>query len=74
MFGIGPMELIIVSAIALLMIGGPVIAVVLIVLATRKKSAQPNPNLTPCPDCGRFVSRLTVSCPQCGRPLSPPPN
>ena len=31
----------------------------------------PNPNLLPCPDCGRNVSRLATSCPQCGRPLKP---
>ena len=30
-----------------------------------------NPKLKPCPDCGRMVSRLAPSCPQCGRPLEP---
>lgn len=32
-----------------------------------------NPRLFPCPDCGRYVSRLASSCPQCGRPLTPNP-
>ena len=30
-----------------------------------------NPKLTHCPDCGRHVSRLAPSCPQCGKPLTP---
>ena len=33
------------------------------------ESDRPNPRLLPCPDCGRLVSRLATSCPQCGRPL-----
>ena len=42
-----------------------------------------NPNLFPCPDCGRACSKAAAVCPQCGRPfasatntaphLSPPP-
>jgi hypothetical protein len=28
-----------------------------------------NPNLTPYPDCRKYVSRLAVNCPNCGRPL-----
>lgn len=31
-------------------------------------------NWTRCPHCSQSVSRQAVSCPQCGRPLSPPPN
>src|SRR5439155_9314378 len=27
--------------------------------------------LSPCPDCGRKVSKLASSCPGCGRPLQP---
>jgi len=34
-------------------------------------SDEGNPRLTHCPDCGRHVSRLAASCPQCGRPLTP---
>jgi TM2 domain-containing membrane protein YozV len=29
-----------------------------------------NPNLFPCPDCGRSCSTSAPSCPQCGRPFS----
>lgn len=39
-------------------------------------SEPANPKLVPCPDCGRQVSGLAESCPQCGRPLrskGPPP-
>ena len=28
-------------------------------------------NLSPCPDCGRMLSRLAATCPQCGRPMTP---
>lgn len=31
-----------------------------------------NPNLLPCPDCGRQVSRRAASCPSCGCPISVP--
>lgn len=74
MFGINPMELMIVGFVALLMLGG-VVAVVMVLVNSQARSSTPsNPNLTPCPDCGRFVSRQAISCPQCGRPLSPPQN
>ena len=32
-------------------------------------SAQNNPNLSACPDCGGKVSKLAAACPHCGRPL-----
>ena len=37
-----------------------------------------NPNLFPCPDCGRSCSKSAAACPQCGRPFAsaaptPPP-
>ena len=32
-----------------------------------------NPNLQPCPDCGREVSKRAASCPNCGCPLNAPP-
>ncbi len=73
----GPMELILIA----MMLGTPVLVVVLILFvikkgvenATRKNRDQyaNNPNLFPCPDCGRYVSRLAPSCPQCGRALTP---
>jgi hypothetical protein len=31
------------------------------------------PNLFPCPDCKRWVSRLAIQCPHCGRPLTTRP-
>jgi hypothetical protein len=69
MFGINPFEFLIVGGVALLMVGGPV---VLIIYFARKQSPAPNPNLTPCPDCGRLLSRQAITCPQCGRPMQAP--
>jgi hypothetical protein len=48
------------------------IVVLAIVLATRKRTPPPNPDLYPCPDCGRLVSRQAPACPQCGKPLQTP--
>ncbi len=54
---------------ALLVVG--VVVVVVVVLSTSKRPSTPaNPNLFPCPDCGRQVSRMATSCPNCGRPLA----
>ena len=49
-----------------------VIVALPLVLMTKKKPGgdEENPNLVPCPDCGRHVSRLAKACPNCGRPLS----
>jgi hypothetical protein len=70
-FGIGPLELIILLfLLALLTVGvGGAIAVAVIV----SRKSQANPSLTSCPDCQRSVSRIAVTCPGCGRPLSVPP-
>jgi hypothetical protein len=69
-FSPGPMEIVL----GLLCLGSLVAMVVLVVvLATSQKGrggAAANPNLYPCPDCGRFVSRQAPSCPHCGRPLT----
>lgn len=73
LFGINPMEMLIVVGVSLVMLGGPpVIAAVILYYALRKKPLPPNPNLSPCPDCGRLVSHQAASCPQCGRPLNSP--
>jgi predicted amidophosphoribosyltransferase len=32
-------------------------------------SSVGNQNLIPCPDCGKWISKMAVSCPNCGRPL-----
>lgn len=69
MFGIGPVELLIIGVVLLILLGAVVVPVVLIVFL-RKKPA-PNPNLSPCPDCGWLISRKAISCPQCGRPQRP---
>ena len=73
MFALNPIELVIVAFAALFMLAGAVVLVVLILTSTRKRSSAPNPNLLPCLDCGRFVSRIATSCPQCGRPMNSPP-
>ena len=62
----GPLEMIIVAVMAF----GPLVAVGVLLyffLGHRK----PNPNLIPCPDCGRHISRSAVACPGCGRPMTP---
>lgn len=60
--------LIIVGTLGLLVVG--VVVVVVVVLTTSKrKGGSANPNLFPCPDCGRHVSRL-AKCPNCGRPFA----
>jgi hypothetical protein len=68
------LHILILLAIAGLFIGVPVLIVLLCVSSNRRNSGIHdfnNPNLTPCPDCGKYVSRLAVSCPNCGRPLKP---
>jgi hypothetical protein len=47
-----------------------VLVVVLSMLRKGRGGAAINPNLYPCPDCGRLVSRQAPDCPQCGRPLT----
>jgi hypothetical protein len=71
-WNVGPLELVCL-AMGFLLIVIPA-AIVTVVVATRRgktESRPDNPNLLPCPDCGRFVSPLAVACPQCGRPLKP---
>lgn len=58
--------------IAGLIIGVPVVIVLLCLSASRKTGGMQgfdNPNLTPCPDCGKYISRQAATCPDCGRPL-----
>jgi hypothetical protein len=49
----------------------PVAIAVAVVLAltSRSRADASNPNLTPCPDCHRYVSIHASSCPKCGCPL-----
>jgi hypothetical protein len=64
---IGPMELLIV----LVGLACPAVVVAAVLLAAKGGRGQPNPNLVPCPDCNRLVSRVAPACPHCGRPLPP---
>lgn len=70
MMGIGWIELLIVLGILGLVVGGVVVVVVVIVTTSKRQGGSANPNLFPCPDCGRHVSRLAAFCPNCGRPLA----
>lgn len=73
MFGMGYLEILIVSLI-ILGVSVPVLIVVLVLVFSTAKSRQQtdgNPNLVSCPDCGRSVSLQAEQCPQCGRPLKP---
>lgn len=70
MMGIGVIELLILGVIGLLLVAAPVTVVVLLLMSRRNSGpSSANPNLAPCPDCGRLVSLQADSCPQCGRPL-----
>jgi predicted amidophosphoribosyltransferase len=61
----GPIEMIIVLCL-------PIAVLVVVLLVTQKGNRKDanNPNLEPCPDCGRLVSLSATTCPQCGRPLN----
>jgi predicted RNA-binding Zn-ribbon protein involved in translation (DUF1610 family) len=65
---VGPILILLVLVVLALLVVGVVIAVV--VATTKRQSTLANPNLFPCPDCGRQVSRLAKSCPNCGRPFA----
>ena len=66
----GPMEIIIILAVV-----GVIVGIVLVAVRAGSRSGPGptyNPNLYPCPDCGRMVSRQAPNCPKCGKPLLPP--
>jgi len=69
-FSFGPLELLIILGILGLLAASVLVVVVVIVTTSKRRSGPTNPNLFPCPDCGRHVSRLAKSCPNCGRPFS----
>ncbi len=48
---------------------GPLLLVPFLVTWVAHRKSVKGPNLYPCPDCGRMVSRSATTCPQCGRPL-----
>ncbi len=70
MVGIGPFELLFIVGFLGLLVAGVVAMVVVVLAASKRHGGSRNPNLFPCPDCGRHVSRLATSCPNCGRPLA----
>ncbi len=63
----GLMELIIIGV--MLAVAVVVVVALVVALARSRKTSGTNPNLKPCPDCGRFVSLRATTCPQCGCPL-----
>jgi len=69
MFGLGPLEMLVIAGIFLvsLLAVGAALAMVFIGF----KSRPSNPNLTPCPDCKTMVSIHAESCRKCGCPLTP---
>ena len=68
MFMPGILELLIIFGVAVGMIG---LVVAVVVVATRRSGASQanNPNLAPCPDCGRLISIRATTCPHCGGPV-----
>jgi hypothetical protein len=66
MSGFAIVHWLIIAAVFMLMIGGPLVVLLVVYLVFRPKAGS---NLYPCPSCGRLVSRLAASCPQCGSPL-----
>ena len=63
----GPIELIIVAVVFLVPLA--IAVAVVLALTSRSRADASNPNLTPCPDCHRYVSIHASSCPNCGCPL-----
>jgi hypothetical protein len=69
-FGLpGIFELLIIAVFVLVPIA--LVVVVAVLLTRNRKPGPEHPHLTPCPDCGRLISRRATSCPHCGRPFAP---
>lgn len=64
MFGLGPLELMIVGAICIIPLAG--LSVIGIVLALRPK---PSSQASTCPKCGQAASDADRFCRQCGQAL-----
>jgi hypothetical protein len=49
----------------------PLGAIIAVVVATKRSAANlaDNPNLEPCPDCGRYISVRASTCPHCASPI-----
>ena len=63
----GPWELAIIGLVCLVPLAG--VVVLIVVLYRDLSSSDSNPNLEPCPDCGRSASIHATSCPHCGCPF-----
>lgn len=70
MMGISLIGLLIIVGVLGLLVVGVVVVVVVVLTTSQRRNITDGPNLFPCPDCGRQVSRLAKSCPHCGRPFS----
>lgn len=46
-----------------------IVVVFLLVSRNSNPSHADNPNLAPCPDCGRAISIRATTCPHCGGPV-----
>jgi len=71
MFMPGPLELIIILGVLGLLVV-VVVVVIAVSVSTKRRSDFPsgsNPNLAPCPDCGRLISIRATTCPHCGGPV-----
>jgi hypothetical protein len=67
MFSLGILELLIILG----FFGAMAVGAILLVASAVRHSgrSQPgNPNLQPCPDCGRLISIRATTCPHCGGP------
>jgi hypothetical protein len=62
----GPFEVIVILG----LIGVMAVFLAVMVAALRFRSpSRNNPNLAPCPDCGRLISIRATTCPHCGGPV-----
>lgn len=50
-------------------VGGGIALLVLLVSRSGGSNQASNPNLAPCPDCGRAISVRALVCPHCGGPV-----
>ena len=68
MFVPGILEILIILGI----LGAIVVGVVLLLVTVGRRPGgvdTGNPNLRPCPDCGRLISVRATMCPHCGAPV-----
>lgn len=64
-----PLDYLVVGSTGLFYFGMIAGAAVALVKILKNTSPPQGPNLVPCPDCRRPVSRFAQACPTCGRPL-----